>query len=265
SGGGCRAPNRLLADAVQYARDRGVLVVAPAGDSDQPCVADPAAAPEALAVGGYQLPARTRLRVGRGRTAANWGAEITVAAPALDLASTIPLQPGRTPPDDRYATSYGTAFAAGLVGGAAALLLSQNPLLTPDWLTQLLALGARPLADGSTPGWAGAGAIDIAASLRLVPAGFAGAVTIEGEPAPDGTLIEAYVNGALCASTASFTENGRASYALLVPAAAMQAGCGSAGVAVELRVNGAAAAQTVWNAAANALDLDGAAAATSTP
>lgn len=258
SGGSCRAPNRLLADAVQYARDHGVLVVAPAGDSSQPCVADPAAAPEALAVGGYRLPDRTRLRVGRGRTGSNWGAEIAIVAPALDLASTVPLQAGRMPPDDRYATSYGTPFAAGIVGGAAALLLSQNPLLTPDWLTQLLQFGARPLPDADTPGWAGAGAIDLAASLRLVPAGYAGALTVGGEPAPDGTPVEAYVNDALCASTTSFTESGRASYALLVPAAALRGGCGSAGAAVELRVNGAVAATVAWSPAATALDLDGA-------
>ncbi len=265
SGGGCRAPNRLLADAVQYARDRGVLVVAPAGDSSQPCVADPAAAPQALAVGGYQLPGRTRLRVGRGRTGSNWGPEIAIAAPALDIASTIPRQAGRMPPDDLYATTYGTPFAAGIVGGAAALLLSQNALLTPDWLTELLVLGARPLADGAAPGWAGAGAIDLAASLRLVPAGFAGALTVAGEPAPDGTPVEAYVNDVLCASTTSFTQNGRASYALLVPAAAMQAGCGSPGATVELRVNGVSAAQASWSAAAVTLDLDGAAAPGTTP
>ncbi len=256
-GGGCRAPNRLMADAVQYARDRGVLVVAPAGDASRPCVDDPAAAPAALAVGGYQLPDHTRLRVGRGRTGSNWGPEIAIAAPALDLASTVPLQPGRTPPDDRYATSYGTPFAAGIAGGAAALLLSQNPLLTPDWLTHLLQLGARPLPDdGSAPGWAGAGAIDIAASMRLVPAGFAGALTLGGEPAPDGTPVEAYVNDQLCASTTSFTESGHASYALLVPAAAMQPGCGGAGTTVELRVNGVAVASVAWSATATTLDLD---------
>jgi hypothetical protein len=260
AGAGCRPPDRVLADAVQYARDRGVLVVAPAGDANQSCVADPAAAPAALAVSGYQLPAHTRLRVGRGRTAGNWGAEVAVSAPALDIAGTIPRVPGATPPDDLYATTYGTPFAAGIVGGAAALLLAQNPLLTPDWLTQLLVLGARPLADGDTPGWAGAGAIDVAASLRLVPAGFAGAVTIGGEPAPDGTPVAAYVNDILCASTTSFTENGRATYALLVPVAAMQPGCGSAGAAVELWVNGALAAQGSWNAMATTLDLDGVAA-----
>lgn len=253
---GCRPPDRFLADAVQYARDRGVLVVAGAGDDDAPCVADPAAVPGALAVGGYQPAGHQRwvgTRRGRG---SNYGPQILVAAPADTIVGAIPRRPGQAPPDDLYAALSGTSPAAAIVAGVAALLLAQNSLLTPDWLMQLLAFGARPARDGNTPGWAGAGTLDIAAALRLTPAGFTGALTLAGAPAPDGTLVEAFVGDSACGQTASFTEGGRAGYALLVPAAAMQPGCGAPGATVELRVAGIAAAQAPWRPAATTLDLD---------
>jgi len=255
AGAGCRAASQVLADAVQYARDHGVLVVAPAGDDNRPCVRDPAAAPAALAVGGYQTTDGGRWVPAHGGMGSNWGPEVAVAAPANDITSTIPRQPGAQPPNDRYATASGTAFAAALVSGEAALLLSQNPALTPDWLTELIELGAHPRPDGDPPGWAGAGEVDFAASLALVPAAFGGTVAVDGAPAPDGTLVQAFVAGTLCAESATFTQNGVAVYALFVPAAQMTAGCGAPGAIIDLLVNGAPAAQASWQPAAITLNL----------
>lgn len=255
AGGGCKPPNRPLADAVQYARDHGALVVAGAGDRSRSCVDDPAAAMGALAVGGLRLPQGDRWRGAR-TTGSNWGAEIAVAAPANDIIGTVPRRPDQQPPNDRYAATSSTTAAAAIVSGEAALLLAQNSLLTPDWLTQLITLGAHSLPDGTTPGWAGAGAIDLAASLRLVPAAYYGALTLGGAPATDGTLVEGYVGGLLCAQSSSFSVNGESQYALYVPAAAMRPGCGVPGGSVEIRVEGATAATLPWGAAAYPLELD---------
>jgi subtilisin family serine protease len=258
---GCRAPSLVLADAVQYARDHGVLLVAPAGDDDRPCVRDPAAVNGVLAVGGAQAGAEARWRPSTGTQGSNWGPEVAVAAPAAGITSTVPLQQGKAPPNDRYATASGTAFASALVAGEAALLLSANPLLTPDWLIELITLGARPRDAGSTPNWAGAGAVDFAASFALVPVGLSGSITLDGVPAPDGTLVEAIAGGTVCAQSATFSEGGRSVYALFVPVTRLVPGCGAEGALIDLTVNGAPVAQVLWTPTAVSIDLDTASAA----
>lgn len=252
--GGCRAPNRFLGDAVQYARDHDALVVTATGNSNVDCVDDPAADPGALAVAGSAQPGDGRWLTGRTR-GSNWGPEVAVAAPAADIVGTVPRGTDAKRPDDRYARSSGTSFAAAIVAGEAALLLAQNPLLTPDWLATLIEKGARA-PSGEPLGWAGAGTVDLAASLGLVPAGFTGAARLDGAPTPGGTPVEAYVGGALCAQTTTFSTDGDASYLLFVPAATMQPGCGAPGAPVELRLNGETVAAMPWSPAAILLDLD---------
>ncbi|MHB8576138.1 MAG: S8 family serine peptidase [Dehalococcoidia bacterium] len=256
AGAGCRLPSRFMADAVQYARDHGVLVVAGVGNQDKGCVSDPAAAPGALAVAGFKLPGPERWSTSRTGPGSNWGPEVAVAAPAVGIVSTVLFDPLAKPPNDRYGAASGTSFAAPIVAGEAALLLSQNALLTPDWLITLIELGAQPQPDGLTPNWAGAGSVDIAASLRLAPAGYSGAVREAGQPAPDGALVEAYVGDQQCAQSAAYADGDHTSYALLVPAAAMQPGCGVAGTTVDIRVDGVPALSVPWTQSAMALDLD---------
>jgi serine protease len=254
--GGCRPPLLALAQAVQDARDAGALVVAGTGDDNTDCVSDPAAAPGALAVGGATADGS---RWTDRKYGSNGGPQVAVVAPAANIVSTVPLVTGKAPPDDRYAISSGTTYAAAIVAGEAGLLLSVNPALTPDWLVTLITRSARPLPDGATPGWSGAGMVDAAAALELVPAAFRGAVTLGGVPAPDGTLVEAYVGDTLCAETAAFFDGSATTYALFVPVVAMQPGCGAPGQVVDLRVDGVSVASAPWSAAATSLDLDSAA------
>ena len=73
----------------------------------------------------------------------------------------------------RYASRLfkgsGTSQAAAVVSGAAALVLSQNPLLTPDQVKNLLTSTATPLAN--TPSqYQGAGELNLHAALTAVPA-----------------------------------------------------------------------------------------------
>jgi subtilisin family serine protease len=254
TGGVCRAPNRLLADAVQYARDRGALVVAATGNDNRGCVDDPAADAGALAVAGYERPSHARWVSGR-QSGSNWGPEVAVAAPANDIAGTVPSGTDARHPDDLYELSSGTSFSAAIVAGEAALLLSQNPLLTPDWLETLIEKGATPVAGGPA-GWAGAGRIDLAASMNLVPAGYSGTAYVGGEAAPDGTPVEAYVNGTLCAQSTTFSGAARATYLLFVPVAVMQPGCGTPGASADLYLDGVAAGSVPWRPAATSLDLE---------
>jgi serine protease AprX len=69
----------------------------------------------------------------------------------------------------RFFRGSGTSQAAAVVSGAAALLLSQNPLLTPDQVKYLLTSTATPLP--STPSvYQGAGELNLRAALTAVPA-----------------------------------------------------------------------------------------------
>lgn len=78
----------------------------------------------------------------------NYGPGVTVAAPGVSILFT---QPG-----DQYAAGSGTSFAAPIVSGAVALLLTQRPGLTPvqvrDWLIQTsrrtTSLSSMPLLGG---------------------------------------------------------------------------------------------------------------------
>jgi len=64
-----------------------------------------------------------------------------------------------------YAVGGGTSLAAGLVGGAAALILQADPELGPAEVERLLVETARPLPPPNEPDATGAGGVD----LRSVP------------------------------------------------------------------------------------------------
>ena len=60
----------------------------------------------------------------------------------------------------------GTSFAAPLVTGLAALLVSHTPNLPPDTVRDLIERNAQKLPDAGTPGWSGAGRIRMRQSLE---------------------------------------------------------------------------------------------------
>lgn len=76
------------------------------------------------------------------------------------------------------------------------------------------------------------------------PSRFAGSVTIDGQPAPAGTPIEARVGSTSCGVTTVFLQGGQARYVIDVASAATQAGCGTPGAQVTFVVGGQAAPQT---------------------
>ena len=177
-----------LAHATEVAWSRGVVVVASAGNGDgtRLGLANPAYDPAVIAVGAQNtkgtadrsddvVPAFSQ----RGATALGMRAPDLVA-PGVSVVSLrakssfIDITNGaRGVVGDRFFKGSGTSQSAAVVSGAAALLLSQRPYLTPDQLKDLLRRTAKPIA-GYDVDAQGAGALDLYsayyASGRTMPA-----------------------------------------------------------------------------------------------
>ena len=100
----------------------------------------------------------------------NYGSACTdIAAPGEDIASTVYQEDG----DEDFSAYYlsgwnGTSMAAPMVAGAAALLLSEYPLLTPDDVKLILRLSVDPVeSDGLATGKVGAGRLNIGSAMSL--------------------------------------------------------------------------------------------------
>jgi hypothetical protein len=93
-------------------------------------------------------------------------------------------------------------------------------------------------------GMSGAFGVSTAAAQEPAPpAVFAGSVTIAGQPAAAGAVVEARIGNTPCGVTSVFLVGTEARYSLQSPST-----CGTVGATVTFRVNGVAAAQTAaWN------------------
>lgn len=140
------------AQAIADVTAHGVLVVASAGNEGA-AVGKPASCPGALAVAGLR---HAGTKVGY----SNLGPEIGIAAPAGNCVFIGDLEPcvfslntttnsgTQGPVSNSYSTptfqpTYGTSFSSPLVTGAAALMKSVNPALTPAQLIARLRESAR--------------------------------------------------------------------------------------------------------------------------
>ncbi|MCA9759696.1 MAG: S8 family serine peptidase, partial [Candidatus Eisenbacteria bacterium] len=110
--------------AVQAAHDAGVLVVASAGNNDQPGPAYcPANVPEAIMVTGVD-PTDVKASF------ADYHPSVAISAPSVGLRSAYPF--------GSWAIGDGCSFATPLVSGGAALIRSVRPEVDPASLTVLV-------------------------------------------------------------------------------------------------------------------------------
>lgn len=123
-----------LAEAVGYARQRGCLLAAAAGNNGG-AVLYPAANDGVLAV------VATNRWDGRWY-GSNYGPEVDVAAPGADIYNTTL--------NDTYLSASGTSAAAPHVSGLAALVWSVQPDLTNDEVARVITETVRDLG---APGW----------------------------------------------------------------------------------------------------------------
>jgi serine protease len=190
-------PTRLgsLGSAVKYARDKGVVIVAAAGNDGHGRVGYPAAYPGVVAVAATQFDESTTFY-------SNWGKEIDVAAPGgntredrngdgkPDGVLQHTIVPGQTSKTD-YLWFMGTSMASPHAAGVTALIMGAG-VRKPDAVEEILLGTARkPKTDSQAGGRMddhyGAGIVDASAALKKTrdgrgagELGLAGAVALLG-------------------------------------------------------------------------------------
>jgi Subtilase family len=192
-----------LAHAASVAWDSGIVVVVSAGNGTTADggLASPALASDVLAVGSLDTHGTSdtgddtvasfskRGNKDKGKRGPD------IVAPGVSLVSLrapgsyIDQTQSQARLGDRFFKGSGTSQSAAVVSGAAALMLSERPQLTPDQVRDVLRRSARSL-DGVSDDAQGAGAIDLAAAQdlagRIRPARNAGPSRSWGNPGQRG-------------------------------------------------------------------------------
>ncbi|GIF03680.1 S8 family serine peptidase [Actinoplanes siamensis] len=147
-----------VSNAVAYARDKGVTVVAAAGNergAGSP-VSYPAADAGVVAVAATDSSDQVA-------SYSNAGGYVDVAAPGSGIVSTYPSALGRS-----YASMSGTSMAAPHVAALAALLEAAHPGLGPDRIEQAIETSAVDLGTPGKDEDYGYGRVDAVAALAAV-------------------------------------------------------------------------------------------------
>ena len=139
-----------LKDAIEYARCHKVLVVVAAGNNGGDNTRYPSFPASYDSENLISVMATDRDDQKPGFS--NYGKNVHIAAPGVDIVSTFPyLCEPPTPPSLSYNPAYrsygGTSAAAAHVSGAAALLLSIHPNWTPEKVRGHLMDTADPIPD----------------------------------------------------------------------------------------------------------------------
>jgi subtilisin family serine protease len=143
-----------IAQALQIAREKGILVIAAAGNNgpkSPPLY--PGADPNVMAVTATDESDRLF-------NSANQGKYITAAAPGVDV-----LVPA---PNGALQFTTGTSVATANVSGVAALLIARKPSLTPEEIRAILVRTAKHLGSRGINPQFGAGLVDPLKALELL-------------------------------------------------------------------------------------------------
>jgi serine protease len=187
--GGTASCSTTYQNAVTIARNFGATVVVAAGNKtiDVGNFA-PANCSGVVAVAAVN-------RSGGRASYSNYGSLVDLAAPGGDASAGVlsTLNAGTTvPAGDNYVNYMGTSMAAPHVSATAALMLSLNPLLSPDQVESRLKAAVRPFP--ATCSGCGTGILD--ANVAVDSAGTAPAITSVAEAELNDSIATAQVLGA---------------------------------------------------------------------
>jgi thermitase len=144
-------PSTVLEEAIRYAYDRDVVLVAASGNDNTAQPSFPAAYPEVISVGAVN-PDLSFAHY------SNYGTYLDVVAPGTNIASTFSQH--------RYAALSGTSMAAPHVTALAGLIRSMNPHLTNDDVKQIIIETAADLDENGKDPYYGYGLINVYRALE---------------------------------------------------------------------------------------------------
>lgn len=126
---GATSGDSFLKQQIDYAINKGITVVAAAGNSGCNCISYPANYPEVIAVGATN-------QSGSLASFSNYGANLDLVAPGVNICSTSWSSSNQT---SAYSCSLnGTSFATPIISGIVSLMLVRDPEANPDDIMRLL-------------------------------------------------------------------------------------------------------------------------------
>ncbi|MEI7026713.1 S8 family peptidase [Paenibacillus sp. y28] len=144
------AQAEFLHDAIKYAYDRDVLLIAASGNDNTEKPGYPAAYPEVFAVAATDAN-KTKASF------SNFGDYVDVSAPGVNIPSTYP--------HNQYAALSGTSMASPHVSALAALIRSVNPKLRNADVMNIMRQTAEDLGTAGQDKYYGYGQIDVVKAL----------------------------------------------------------------------------------------------------
>lgn len=148
--------SRVLHEAIAYALDRDVVVVAASGNQGAAAAVFPAALDGVLAVGAVD-------RDGQRAPFSSYGRHLSLVAPGVGVLTTAS--------GGGYREVTGTSFAAAHVSAAAALLLGERPRLAGSAVGRALVAQAERRGRGAWEPEYGFGLLEAARPLRALTSG----------------------------------------------------------------------------------------------
>jgi serine protease len=170
-------PSKVLAKAIEYAHEKGVITICAAGNDSRKRVGYPAAYEHSVAVSATNYDRDLSFY-------SNWGKEIDVAAPGGDtrsdkngdgqpdgvLQNTIEIQ---QPTESRYKWFQGTSMAAPHAAGVAALIVGAG-VTNPDEVERIMKQTAAHPQSVERDDRFGAGIVDAAAAAASAQDNYVG-------------------------------------------------------------------------------------------
>ncbi|UQZ87014.1 Thermophilic serine proteinase precursor [Paenibacillus konkukensis] len=149
------ADANFLHDAIKYAYDHDVVLIAASGNDNTETPGYPAAYPEVFAVAATDSNKNKA-------SFSNYGDYVDAAAPGVSIASTYP--------HNQYAALSGTSMASPHVTALAALIRSVNPDLKNTEVMQIMRETAQDIGPKGKDKYYGHGLIDVVAALKRAEA-----------------------------------------------------------------------------------------------
>ncbi|MBN1997393.1 S8 family serine peptidase [candidate division KSB1 bacterium] len=144
--------SRIMDDIFRYAAQKGVVLVASAGNSSTDEIHYPSGFNGTISVGAVDEQDNLA-------GFSNYGPCVDLVAPGINIYTTTL--------DEQYNSVNGTSFAAPFVSAAAALLLSHSPQLTAEGVRGILVGSSIDLGDRGWDFYFGAGRLDVKRALEL--------------------------------------------------------------------------------------------------